>query len=299
MFKKSTWLHLRIPFSFFLLPVFLFALAISPNINESRIIIVFIALHFFLYPASNGYNSYFDKDEKSIGGLKNPPKVVRGLYYTALIFDMVAIGMALLISWEFALMLVIYGLVSKAYSHPWIRIKKYALLSWFIAGFFQGAFTFIMAYMGLNRYGFHVLEQVHVLLPGLLTSLMLWGSYPMTQIYQHEEDSKRGDNTLSYKLGIKGTFYFTATAFTIAVGAFVFYFMEYHNIKYAMLFVGSMMPVVIYFGYWYLKVHTDVRKADYSHTMWLNTISALCLNIFFIYFFLDSSQVLQAIKAGY
>ena len=299
MLKKSTWLHLRIPFSFFLLPVFLFALAISPNINESRIIIVFIALHIFLYPASNGYNSYFDKDEKSIGGLKNPPKVTKGLYYTALLFDMVAIGMALLINLPFALMLLIYGLVSKAYSHPRVRIKKYALLSWFIAGLFQGAFTFIMAYIGLNNYGFHVFEQAHVLLPGLLTSLMLWGSYPMTQIYQHEEDSKRGDNTLSYKLGIKGTFYFTAAAFTIAVGAFIFYFMQYHKDKYALLFVLSMLPVVIYFGYWYLKVHKDTGKADYSHTMWLNAISALCLNIFFIYFFLDSSQVLQAIKGGY
>lgn len=299
MFKKSTWLHLRIPFSFFLLPVFLFALAISPNINESRIIIVFVALHFFLYPASNGYNSYFDKDEKSIGGLKNPPKVSRGLYYTALLFDVIAIALALFIGWHFALMLFIYGLVSKAYSHPVVRIKKYPFLSWFIAGLFQGTFTFLMAYMGLNNYGFHIFEQLHVLIPGILTSLILWGSYPMTQIYQHEEDSKRGDITLSYKLGIRGTFYFTAATFTLGVGAFVFYFMEYHKDKYALYFVVSMLPVVLYFAYWYLQAYRDSSKADYSHTMWLNIISATCLNIFFIYFFLDSSQVLQAIKAGY
>lgn len=299
MFKRSTWLHLRIPFSFFLLPVFLFALAISPNINETRIIIVFVALHFFLYPASNGYNSYFDKDEKSIGGLKHPPKVTHGLYYTSLLFDLIALALGLLISWQFAVMLFVYGLVSKAYSHPAVRLKKYPYGSWFVAGLFQGLFTFLMAYLGLNDFGFDVLKQWHIVFPGILTSAILWGSYPMTQIYQHEEDSKRGDITLSYKLGLRGTFYFTAFAFAIGAGMFVYYFMEYHQDKYAWFFLLSMFPVILYFFWWYMQVHQDGSKADYSHTMWLNGLSALFLNAFFIYFFLDSSQVLQAMRAGF
>ena len=37
-----------------------------------------------------------------------------------------------------------------------------------------------------------------------------WRAYPMTQIFQHEED-KRGDETLSLKLGIKGTFLVEST----------------------------------------------------------------------------------------
>lgn len=299
MFKKSTWLHLRFPFSYFLLPVYLFAVSLSPNINESRLLIVFVALHFFLYPASNGYNSYFDKDEKSIGGLKNPPKVVKGLYYTALLLDLVAIGLGLLISWEFALMLFIYGLVSKAYSHPDIRVKKYPFGGWFIAGLFQGFFTFVMAHIGLNDFGFRVFGQPHVIIPALLTSAILWGSYPMTQIYQHEEDHQRGDITLSLKLGIRGTFYFTAALFVIGAAGFVLYFMEYHRDKYAVGFLLAMLPTVIYFSYWYLRVYRNENMANYSHTMWLNIISATTLNIFFIYFFLDSTQVLQAIQGGY
>lgn len=299
MFKKSSWLHLRIPFSFFLLPVFLFALAISPNINVSHMIIVFVALHFFLYPASNGYNSYFDKDEKSIGGLKHPPKVSKGLYYLAILFDIIAISMGFIINWQFALALFTYGMVSKAYSHPSVRIKKYPFGSWFIAGFFQGTFTFIMSYMGLNDFGFRVLTLSHVIIPALLTSLILWGSYPMTQIYQHEEDAKRGDHTLSIKLGIKGTFYFTAIAFSLASAAFVFYFIHYFQIRYAIAFLISMAPTVIFFGVWFLKVNKNPEKADFSHTMWLNLISATCLNAFFIYFFLKNSLVLQALEAGF
>ena len=77
--KKSTLLHLRIPFSFFLLPVFLFAAAIVDVFDWGNFWMLFFILHFLVYPASNGYNSYFDKDEESIGGLKNPPKVSKEL----------------------------------------------------------------------------------------------------------------------------------------------------------------------------------------------------------------------------
>ncbi len=296
MFKRSTWLHLRIPFSFFLLPVFLFAVSLTPNLNESRLLIVFAALHLFLYPASNGYNSYFDKDEESIGGLKNPPKVTKGLYYTALIFDLLALLLGSLISWEFTLMLFVYGLVSKAYSHPSIRLKKYAWWSWFIAGLFQGLFTFLMAYLGLNDFPFYVLWKPHVLVPAFLTSMILWGSYPMTQVYQHGEDSRRGDNTLSIKLGILGTFHFTAVFFMAGVLMFCWYFTENFSSKYAWIFLLALSPVLLFFLYWYLQVRKNRSNADFGRTMALNFLSALCLNAFFIYFFLDHTHILDALK---
>src|SRR5688572_30081117 len=145
MLSRSSWLHLRIPFSFFLLPIFLFSLSVSPNLNGPRIGWVFFILHFLLYPASNGYNSYFDKDEKSIGGLKNPPPVHKGLYYLSLLLDLVAVVLGYLkINLVFAVFLLIYGLVSKAYSHPAVRLKKYAITGWIVAGLFQGLFTFVM-----------------------------------------------------------------------------------------------------------------------------------------------------------
>jgi len=299
MFHRSTWLHLRIPFSFFLLPVFLFAVSVSPNLNPQRLLIVFAVLHLFLYPASNSYNSYFDKDEKSIGGLKNPPKVKKELYYVSLVFDLIAIVLALTINLTFALMVFVYGLVSKAYSHPVVRLKKHPWLSWFIAGLFQGLFTFLMAYAGINDFPAFILLKPEVLIPALLSSLILWGSYPMTQIYQHEEDGKRGDRTLSLVLGIRGTFHFTALCFSIGVAAYVLYFNHFFRIEYAFAFLIALLPVLIFFAAWYFQVRKDEKKADYSRTMWLNFISALCLNAFFIYFFLDHTQVLQAIRAGY
>jgi hypothetical protein len=300
MLSRSSWLHLRIPFSYFLLPVYLFSLAVSPNFNGERIFWVFIILHLFLYPASNGYNSYFDKDEKSIGGLKNPPPVNRGLYFLALLFDLIALALGL---WKinvwFTIMLFVYGAISKAYSHPSIRLKKYPVIGWLAAGFFQGFFTFLMCYVGIND--FHVTTgfSFQVLFPAFLCSIMLWGNYPMTQVYQHEEDAKRGDQTLSLKLGIIGTFIFTAAVFSLAVGGFVFYFLDFFEVKYAIGFLTALFPVLAYFLFWFLKVVKNRSKANFGYTMGLNFISATCLNVFFVYLFLESTQVLQALKAGY
>ncbi len=295
----STLLHLRIPFSFFLMPVFFFALGNSPNFTETGIIWTFLIVHFLLYPASNGYNSYFDKDEQSIGGLRNPPPVKRELYFVAIVLDAAAVILALKISYLFASMILIYGLVSKAYSHPSIRLKKYPFIGWIITGLFQGFFSFLMCYEGINALGISSLFKTQIVVPALLTTVMLWGNYPMTQIYQHDEDEKHGDKTLSMVLGIKGTFIFTALVFTIATLGFTTYFAYYFHMNYAIQFIMALSPVLIYFLIWFYQVSKDPAKASYGRTMWLNFVAAICLNGFFIYFFLDSSQVIQAINSGF
>lgn len=294
MFSISSWLHLRIPFSYFLLPVFLFALTISPNVTEKGLFWTFVIIHFFLYPASNGYNSYFDKDEKSIGGLENPPPVTKGLYFLALLFDGIAVVLGYInIGLSFAIMLVIYGLVSKAYSHPDIRLKKYPILGWLVTGLFQGFFTLIMCFVGINRFPLDSSLTLSVLLPGILCSIMLWANYPMTQIYQHEEDGKRGDETFSRMLGIRGTFYFVAAVFGLTSIGFALYYYHYFDWTYAMAYLIAMSPVVAYFGYWFILCARDISKADFRHTMWLNRISATCLNGFFLYVFLYGRNYIQ------
>ncbi|MEM9888099.1 MAG: UbiA family prenyltransferase [Bacteroidota bacterium] len=280
--KKSTFLHLRIPFSYFLLPVFLFAWAIEPSVDWIDFWLVFIILHFLLYPASNVYNSYFDRDEKSIGGLKHPPKVSKEMYYYALLFDGLAILLGIIfINFSFAWMLLVYGLASKAYSHPSIRLKKYPWISWWIAGFFQGYFTFLMTYVGLHGGTLESTFTTYIQIPALLSSILLWGAYPMTQIYQHEEDRRRGDQTLSLRLGVLGTFHFVAIAFSVAAIAYFTYFYHYFNTRVGIFYLFSLLPVLAFFAYWYLKTRKNEGAANFKNTMRLNLISASLLNIFF------------------
>ncbi|MDF9800523.1 4-hydroxybenzoate polyprenyltransferase [Catalinimonas alkaloidigena] len=282
MITKSTLLHLRLPFSVFLLPIFLFALSVDVPEDWPRTFLVFFIIHFLLYPASNGYNSYFDKDEGSIGGLEKPPLVSKDLYWVALLLDLLAILLGLLINWQFALMLLIYGLVSKAYSHPSVRLKKHATASWFIAGFFQGCFTWLMAYMSIHDVEINEVWVLQYVLPALLSSLMLWGSYPMTQIYQHEEDVRRGDITLSYKLGVIGTFHFTAIVFAFSAIGFFLYYRYFFSLTQAFIYLIFLLPIISYFFYWYWQVRHEKSEVNYKSTMRLNMISGLSLNVFFL-----------------
>lgn len=281
--QRSTLLHLRFPFSFFLLPVFLFAFSISEQFDWFDFVITGFILHLLLYPASNGFNSFFDRDEQSIGGLKNPPEVTAELYYSSLLLDLIALVIGyILISPTFSIMLLVYGLVSKAYSHPAIRLKKYPIIGWLAIFIFQGYFTFLMAYIGINSVDISQTLQLKVQIPAILSSILLGGSYPMTQIYQHSEDGERGDYTMSRLLGILGTFHFTAFMFILATGGFVYFYLNYFELQYLILFQVMLLPSLIYFVVWYFRVRKDLNQADYSSTMKLNFISSSLLNVLFV-----------------
>ena len=84
----STFQLLRFHFSFFLMPVYWFAMSQLLHPDMRRAMLVFFIIHFLLYPSSNGYNSYMDRDEESIGGLKTPLAPTRQLYYVTLTMDL-------------------------------------------------------------------------------------------------------------------------------------------------------------------------------------------------------------------
>src|SRR3982751_2074777 len=101
MLLRSTIQLLRFHFSFFLMPVYWFALSQTAAVNVSHAITIFIILHLLVYPASNGYNSYMDRDTGSIGGLKNPLQPTRQLFYLTILLDMIAILLSAFISMYF------------------------------------------------------------------------------------------------------------------------------------------------------------------------------------------------------
>lgn len=277
MNAKDILLHLRIPFSFFLMPVYWFAISQAPNLDKSKAFWVFIVLHLLVYPASNAYNSYFDKDEGSIGGLEKPPSVDKKLFWVSWAMDILAVIIGFgVVDWVFALMIFIYGLVSKAYSNDNIRLKKYPILSWLVVGFFQGAFTYFTIIMAFEK-NFEILKPQ--ILPAIISTLMLWAVYPMSQIYQHEEDAKRGDTTMSILLGINGTFVFTAIVFMLAFAGFFYYFTINNFIALSIF----NLPTLAFFCWWFLKTLKDKTQANFKNTMWLNLLASACLNGFYIW----------------
>jgi 4-hydroxybenzoate polyprenyltransferase len=278
---KNALKLMRIPFSVFLMPIFWFALSATPAFSWPKAIAVFLILHLLVYPASNGYNSYFDRDEGSIGGLKHPPKVTRSLFYLVVAFDFLAVLLSLFISVPFAVCVLVYLFVSKAYSYDKIRLKKYPYLSTFTVVFFQGAFTFLMVQTGSNLAQEQIFASNNLLL-ALVSSLFLCGSYPLTQVYQHEEDRQRGDETISLKLGLKGTFLFSAISLTIAAAALSTEYFFTGQSRNILIFLICTGPVVYYFINWQLQIHKSATAVNFENTMRMNQISSLCMSAAFL-----------------
>src|ERR1035437_5116446 len=105
------------------MPVFLFTLSQANDINWVKTIGAFLILHLLIYPSSNGYNSYQDRDETSIGGLKHPPKVSENLFYATLLLDVVGVLSAMIISVYFSFFILIFVGMSRAYSYRNVRLN--------------------------------------------------------------------------------------------------------------------------------------------------------------------------------
>ncbi|GAB3306045.1 UbiA family prenyltransferase [Hymenobacter tenuis] len=273
---------LRIPFSVYLMPVFWFGLsALRQPFSPIRAAGVFVVLHLLAYPASNGYNSYYDRDEGSIGGLRRPPKVSRELLHLVWLFDVLAVLGALLLSPLFAGLVAVYLLVSKAYSYEGIRLKKYPLLSTAVVVVFQGAYTFLMTQIGVGA-SLITLSAPDNLLLALVSTLFLCGSYPLTQVYQHAEDAQRGDRTLSLRLGIRGTFVFAGVALAGGAALLAATYLARHEPQHLLIFLVATGPVVLLFGRWAHAVWQQEAAADFDHTMRMNQVSSLCMSAAFI-----------------
>jgi 1,4-dihydroxy-2-naphthoate octaprenyltransferase len=271
---------LRIPFSYFLMPVFFFALSQVKEIDWEKAVACFFVLHLFIYPASNGYNSYMDQDETSIGGLEHPPRPTKQLFYASILFDTIGLSLALWVGFYFFISVLAYMLASRAYSYKGTRIKKYAVPGFLIVVFFQGAFTFWMVYSGVSRVAVDLNITMVLVLGACL--FLISGVYPLTQVYQHEADKAAGDITISYKLGTRGTFIFCGLMFAIANGLLYRYFNAVRQTGDFILFQAFLLPVVVYFIRWFLMVIRDAKQASFRNTMRMNFIAATCMNLFFI-----------------
>lgn len=287
MFSKNTITLLRIPFSFFLMPVYFFALSQCENVNKINAGLIFVILHLFIYPASNGYNSYQDKDEGSIGGLKHPPQATKDLFYLSFVFDCIGLALSLFIGFPFLIGILAYMLVSRAYSSKVIRLKKYPILGFLAVFIFQGAVSFLNIYCGISGDGYKETLNSALLYPIIASSFLIGGVYPLTQIYQYKQDAASGDTTISMLLGYKGTFVFCALMFGCANGILWMYFNKLEHTSSFFVLQFFLIPVIAFFLKWMLQVFKDTANATFESTMRMNMIASLMMNACFVVLYLQ------------
>lgn len=262
------------------MPVYWFALSQTKPIPIGEAVLCFIILHLFIYPASNAYNSYMDQDDESIGGLKNPPKATKRVYYLSIIFDLVGLALSITLNSTFFVLILLYISASRAYSYKRIRLKKYPIIGFITVALFQGGFTYLMVKTSMyNTFDLHLLYNKEAM---IASSLLIGGVYPLTQIYQHEADKRNGDATLSMLLGIRGTFVFSAILFGVANLFLMLHFISIKKEIHFYIFQLCLLPLVVYFIRWAISVWKNNKNASYENTMRMNTISSITMSCCFI-----------------
>lgn len=259
------------------MPVYWFSLSFISNINIANAILVFCIQHLLVYPSSNGYNSYMDRDEEAIGGLKNPMQPTKQLYVVTVVMDIMAIALSLVISVWFAVAISIYIISSRLYSYRGIRLKQYPIIGYLIVLLNQGALTFYMIYLGVNR------DETPLPLHGIFAAAFLIGGfYPITQIYQHASDAKDKVTTISMLLGKRGTMVFCAIMYLIAFALLWHYYFLNKQVQSFILLQIFFIPVLVFFVRWAILIWKDESKADFKHTMQMNWIASTCTSLAFI-----------------
>ncbi|MBC6490778.1 UbiA family prenyltransferase [Flavihumibacter stibioxidans] len=270
--KTSTIQLLRLPFSFFLLPVYLFALGQTVQTDWWMALLVFLILHLLVYPASNGYNSYMDRDQTPVGGLRHPLQPTRQLWSLVLGMDILAVLLGWLVSGWFALGVLMYILASRAYSSRQIRLKKYPLTGFLVVVVCQGALVFWLTYHGVDPR-----QPLEVPVTGCLaSSLLIAGAYPLTQVYQHQADAADGVRTISMMAGTRGTFILSALLFNMAFLVLGLHFGLQLELDRFGVLLFCFMPVLVYFVLWTAKVWKDPAEASFDNLMRMNLLSSAC-----------------------
>ena len=143
-------------------------------------------------------NSAYDKDEGDIAYLRRPPPAPRYLARFSLALIFLGLLLSSLLPGEFQAAYAVCLVLSVLYSVPPFRLKAVPGADWLINVLGFGTLT---PYAGWAATGLPLQAAPGVVLLGfcpLFASL-----YPLTQIYQFEEDSRRGDRTLALTLGVK------------------------------------------------------------------------------------------------
>lgn len=272
---KNFILHLRLHYQFLLLSGgYLLGGFLSGTMDTQQYLLQFLNVHILLFGGATAFNSYWDKDTGPIGGLKNPPKMNSWMRYVSIL--MMAAGQiwALYIGLIYAAVYFVSFLLFWLYSTPLARWKADPLLSLLAIGFSTG---FNSVLLGTLAAGGVITGSI--LLSAAGATFILLSLYPVSQIYQVEEDRKRGDRTFALRFGVDGVKRFFAVSFIsglllLTAGIFM------HSPTAALLLLAGCVFTYVILLRIILKLKGDTF--EYDLVMRTKFIASLSFVLFFI-----------------
>lgn len=245
---------------------FILAVGLRPALAGARLGTGLWALLLWVVPLNGGtlaINSVFDKDEGDIGYLAAPPAPPPHLLRFSLALLVGGQVLAFTLPSGFTLVYAICLAMSLAYSVPPLRLKAVGGVDWLINMWGFGTFTPYAGWAATGR----LLDTAHGLV--LLGFCPLFAAlYPLTQLYQLEEDRRRGDRTLALILGMKRSLAIaigaTALAFVLFAAAAGLRFARVWQWSALGIALAAWMRVLVP---WYRR-HEAMRPADHQRGMY-------------------------------
>lgn len=197
----SFFIHLRLHYQFLILSGgYLIAALMVGDVNWGQFWLQFLNVHVLLFGGATVYNSWHDKDEGPIGGLKSPPKMKRWMWPLSMSIQFIGLIWAASVNLNFVAIYALSMLFFWLYSSPLTRWKGKPVLSLVAIGISTGTNSFFMGFLAAGGYPITWLED----LTAFGVACLVLSLYPVSQVFQTDEDLKRGDVTFAVKFGLKG-----------------------------------------------------------------------------------------------
>jgi 4-hydroxybenzoate polyprenyltransferase len=197
---------------------YLLAVGLSGAVRGERLGPALLGLVLWVVCLNGGtlaLNSAFDRDEGDVAYLHQPPPPPAYLAGFGLALMLAGLVGSLLLPVAYRLAYAACLLLSVLYSVPPFRLKAVPGADWAIN---------MLGFGTLTPYAGWVSTGLPVDTAGLLVLLgfcpLFAALYPLTQIYQFEEDTRRGDRTLAGALGVRRSLIVAAVCAGLAFALF-------------------------------------------------------------------------------
>ena len=210
---RSFFLHLRVPFQLVLSPIFLWGALFGPQRDE-RLLLGWLIFHLLLGSTATVFNSYFDRDQGPIAWLRQPPPVSRSDLIIALLLQFIGLLASLTIGTAFTCLYLALMAVSFVYSHPSVRLKARPIAGLLLVFVAHGGGAFAAGYLSAGG-AIDLLFAFPRWIALAAAMVLVGGLFPLTQVYQIEEDRSRGDRTFPVRYGWRKAFFVSGTGFLI------------------------------------------------------------------------------------
>ena len=285
---RTLLVHLRLHFQLLLAPVFLWGWLVAVHthpVTGSRVtgavVIAFVCLHVFLYGGATAFNSYYDRDEGPIGGLEHPPPVVPALLPFSLAVKLAGLVLAAFVNPSFLAVCILLAVLSVAYSRSWPRLKGRPWGSLLTVGLGQGALVYLGAWVAVRGDLLSVLDLTG-LLGALTAGAFIAGLYPLTQVFQIDEDRTRGDRTMAVAWGVGVCFRISLISQVIGGLAMLAVLGRLFGPVDLLLVGVGLLAQLGFVAWWAIRFDPARTLANFHRVMRLNAAGATGLGLYLL-----------------